>query len=107
MDPVNGTAASSANNKLMPTVMTGETKEFKYYQVSNIKAHIEPFDGNYREAISLVNKFAETLRGDDSSYDITIESFPLDISSSATLQGDAESVGKAALFSLRAVIGVK
>ncbi len=107
MDPVNGTAASSANNKLMPTVMTGETKEFKYYQVSNIKAHIEPFDGNYREAISLVNKFAETLRGDDSSYDITIESFPLDISSSATLQGDAESVGKAALFSLRVVIGVK
>lgn len=78
----------------------------KYYQISNLKAHIEPFDGNYREAIAMVNKFAESLRSADSAYEISIESFPLDISSSATLQGDAETTGKEALFALRAVIGV-
>ena len=61
---------------------------------------------NYREAIAMVNSFAETLNSFDSAYDVRVQSFPLDISSEATLQGDAESVGKAALFSLRAVIGV-
>lgn len=107
MDAASDSKSSNRANNLLPTGMVGEENKFKYYQISNINAHIEPFDGNYREAISLVNKFAETLRGFDTSYDVTIESFPLDISSNATLQGDAESVGKAALFSLRVVIGVK
>jgi hypothetical protein len=107
MDATNDSKSSNRTNNLLPTGMTGEENKFKYYQISNINAHIEPFDGNYREAISLVNKFAETLREFDASHEITIESFPLDISSNATLQGDAESIGKAALFSLRVVIGVK
>ncbi len=78
----------------------------KYYQISNLKAHIEPFEGNFRDAIAMVNEFAETLRGFDFVHSVSIESFPLDISSDATLQGNAESVDKEALFSLRAVIGV-
>jgi hypothetical protein len=108
IDPNKGAAApSEKENKYLPPGMTNNNEsEVKYYQISNIKAHIAPFDGNYREAIAVVNKFAETLRSHDSTYEVSIESFPLDISSTATLQGDAESVGKEALFSLRTVIGV-
>ena len=106
LDPNKGLASSGTAKNILPAGMIPGKRVFKYYQISNIKAHIEPFDGNYREAISKVNQLAETLRESDAAYNITIESFPLDISSNATLQGDSESVGKVALFSLRTVIGV-
>ena len=106
VDPNKGLESGSINNTGVPAEIVSDGNQIKYYQISNINAHIEPFDGNYREAIATVNKFAETLRSFDTTYDVRVESFPLDISSTATLQGDAESVGKAALFSLRAVIGV-
>ncbi|HIF51719.1 MAG TPA: hypothetical protein EYQ42_09390 [Thiotrichaceae bacterium] len=107
LDPNKGTASSSEddNNPLLNNLLD-EDNETKYYQISNLKAHIEPFNGNYREAIAIVNKFAEALRSFDSSYSISIESFPLDISSTATLEGNAKTSGREALFSLRAVIGV-
>jgi hypothetical protein len=106
IDPNKGTISSiegSSTNSIEDTI---NENEVKYYQISNLEAHIEHFDGNYREAIAMVNKFAETLRNYDSTYSISIESFPLDISSDATLEGNAKSSGKAALFELRAVIGV-
>jgi len=107
IDPNKGSAAVSIEDSPnLPAGMINDDSEVKYYQISNLNAHIAPFDGNYRDAIAMVNKFAETLRGFDSVYEISIESFPLDISSTSTLQGDTKSAGKAALFSLRAVIGV-
>ena len=107
MDPNKGTVSSSTGNSADLSVdLLNADSEVRYYQISSLKAHIEPFDGNYREAIATVNKFAETLRGHDSTFEVSIESFPLDISSTATLQGNVKSSGKTALFSLRAVIGV-
>lgn len=111
VDPNKGLASSATNsteinNSVLPVESAIDAPQIKYYEISNINAHIESFDGNYREAIAMVNSFAETLNSFDSAYDVRVQSFPLDISSEATLQGDAESVGKAALFSLRAVIGV-
>ena len=103
MDPNKGIEAKE-NNLLLD--LSNENNEIKYYQISNFNAHIEPFDGNYREAISMVNDFAETLREYSTAYSVTVESFPLDISSDATLQGSAQSTTGKALFSLRAVIGV-
>ncbi len=105
MDPNKGTVSSLDSVNLSADLINVDN-EVKYYQISNFDAHIESFDGDYRAAIAMVNKFAETLRGFDSTYSISIESFPLDISSAATLQGKAGSSGKTALFSLRAVIGV-
>jgi hypothetical protein len=108
VDPNKGTVISSTDKNInTPESSINTDDEIKYYQISYLKAHIEPFDGNYRKAIATVKNFAETLRSFDATHSISIESFPLDISSTATLQGDAGSVGKAALFSLRAVIGVR
>ena len=86
--------------------VNAENKSYKYFQIASIKARIVPFDGNYREAISTVNKFAETLRSSEVAYAVSILSFPLDISSTARLQGGSNAVGKEALFSLKAVIGI-
>ena len=78
IDPNKGVVASE-NRDGLPKDISNVNSEVKYYQISNFKAHIEPFDGNYREAIAMVNRFAETLRSINSVYDIRIESFPLDI----------------------------
>jgi hypothetical protein len=80
--------------------------DFKYYQIAKIQAHLEPFVGNYREAIDTVDGFAETLRNNEIVYDINVVSFPLDISSSASLQGNTRNAGKEAKFTLQAIIGV-
>ena len=105
MDPNMGMKAKE--NMQMDNISSdSESEQVKYYQISEFDAHIEPFDGNYREAISMVNDFAETLRSHDETYSVSIESFPLDISSDATLQGNAQVTDKTALFSLRAVIEV-
>ncbi len=107
VDPNKGTVSSIDSNGIdLSANLSNIDASVKYYQISNFDAHIEPFNGNYREAIAMVNEFAETLRGFDSTYSVSIESFPLDISSAATLQGNAGSSGKVAAFSLRAVIGV-
>ncbi|GJM05590.1 MAG: hypothetical protein DHS20C09_15860 [marine bacterium B5-7] len=107
IDPNKGLAKTSVdNNSVSPSGEITEENKVKYYQISSLQAHIEPFDGNYRKAISLVNEFAETLRGYDSAYDISIDSFPLDVSSGAKLQGDAGTLEKSAVFTLRAVVGV-
>jgi len=77
-----------------------------YYQIATINAQLVPFDGNYRAAIAMVNKFAEVLRQDDLTYDVTILTFPLDVSSEGNLSGDVKKIDKKAEFSLRAVIGI-
>ncbi len=105
MDPYRDTVASS--DSINYEQSAEESNEVpKFYQISNIKARLEPFDGNYREAIATVNQFVETLKSEKEVYDVSIESLPLDISSESTLQGDADKQEKTALFSLRAVVGV-
>jgi len=103
MDPNKGIEAKESEIIATPSV---EENQIKYYQISNFNAHIDSFDGNYRDAIAMVKDFAETLRQNDATYSVSIESFPLDISSNATLQGNAQATAKKALFSLRAVIGI-
>ncbi len=85
---------------------TGNENEYKYYQVSDIKAHILPFDGDYRKAIATVNQLAETLREQESVHTVIITSLPLDVSSSATLQGNTEINSGVAQFSLITVMGI-
>lgn len=104
MDPNRGIEAKENSSPIEP--LTTEGNEVKYYQISNFNAHIESFDGNYREAIAMVNDFAKALREDKAAYSVTIESFPLDISSEATLAGSAQATSKKAAFSLRTVIGI-
>ncbi len=99
-------ASGNGSQSQNGTVAVDTETSYKYYQVSTIDAHISSFDGNYRDAIALVNSFAETLREQEGMYDVTITSFPIDVSSTASLQGDAEQVNREALFSLQAVMGI-
>ncbi len=76
------------------------------YQLAVVKGQISPFDGNYRRALDLVNRYAEVLRALPGVHHVRVQSLPLDVDSTSTLQGDAirSSDTKEANFELRIAI---
>ncbi len=79
---------------------------YRYYQIGTISGRLDPFDGNYRTAISTINQFVEKLREQNSVHDASIVTLPLDLSSSASMQGTTQIEAKEANFSIRLVIGI-
>ncbi len=82
---------------------------YTYYQIGRLQGYLEPFDGNYRQALEMVNEFAEALRRFDDVVDVRIEELPLDVSSEARLTGaanDRPGSLPVAKFSLKIVLGV-
>lgn len=77
-----------------------------YYQIAVVDGHINNFDGDYRRAIATINKFTETLRKQDSVDNVSVIDLPLDISSSASVQGDTKATVKEAKFIIRLVMVV-
>ena len=80
---------------------------FDYYQIALMNGEISPFDGDYRNALEMINRFAETLKNTDSVYNVSIVSLPLDTSSQANLQGTSNSGPGTAKFSIRIVMGLR
>jgi len=103
-----GNRAPAANQGVIGFSNVTGTPEitYKYYQIAVIENKVSPFDGNFRQAISLINEFAETLRSQPDVYDVSILSLPLDVSSDSSMQGNVNSTQAEALFSLRVVLGI-
>ena len=74
------------------------------YHVALLEGRIEPFNGNFREAMVAINRFAEDLRAREAVHDASIVSLPLDVSSGADLQGNTQSLQSRAEFTLRVVL---
>ena len=74
------------------------------YNAVLVEGRIEPFDGNFREAMEAVRQLAADLRARETVHDVRIVSLPLDISSSADLQGNMQSQDRRAEFTLRLVL---
>lgn len=78
-----------------------------FYQVALVKGYLEPFDGNYREALSAIRSFADSLRSQGAVDEVRIVALPLDFSSKASLQGRAgEAPPEEATFAVKVVLGV-
>ena len=73
------------------------------YHVALLEGRIEPFDGNFREAMETVNRFAEDLRSREPVHSVSIVALPLDVSPGVDLQGDTQSSQRQADFTLRVV----
>ena len=69
-------------------VTQGE-QEKRLYHLAFVKGRIAPFDGDYRRALDLINRFAEEIRSQPGVNHVRIQSLPLDVGSDSTLQGDA------------------
>lgn len=99
------TAESGAPDRTDLTAATAASGAARsLYQVAVVKARIEPFGGNVREAMETVKRFAEDLLGREAVYDVVILALPLDISSDADLQGNTQSVRQRAEFTLKLVL---
>ena len=97
-------AGARKQKVVAPPVQDAPT--YDYYQIAEIRGRIDQFDGNFRDAIDTVNKFAEALRGMQSVFSVEILALPLDISSNAVLQGNDQGSSSEAEFALRIVVGV-
>ena len=78
---------------------------YLYYHVALIDGGLEPFDGDYRKAIAIIDEFAAQLREQPSVHDVSVISLPLDVSSETSLTGDVQATAKVANFSIRIVVG--
>ncbi|MEJ2761415.1 MAG: hypothetical protein P8126_07735 [Gammaproteobacteria bacterium] len=99
-----GTPANRAN--IGHSRISSKDTGYDYYQIALVSGHLDPFDGDYREAIDEINKFVDTLRTTDNVHDVSIVSLPLDVSSNASLQGSANGASKRADFAVRIVLGI-
>ncbi len=105
---IGGKPAPSNQGVIGYTNVTGTPEvSYDYYQIAEIDSKVSPFNGNFREAISLINEFAESLRSEPGIFDVSILSLPLDVSSDSSMQGNTNSTQAEALFSIRVVLGIK
>ena len=74
------------------------------YQAALVKGRLEPFDGNYRDAMDAINRLAEDLRAREAVAGVDIVALPLDTSSGADLQGNTQSLQRQAEFTLKVIL---
>ncbi len=82
--------------------------EYRYYQIAQVTGHLTSFGGDYREALAKVSRFADALREQRNMYTVEIVKAPVDVSSKASVQGNANQPldAREAEFALRVVLGV-
>ncbi|MBF8270749.1 MAG: hypothetical protein HW386_2458 [Gammaproteobacteria bacterium] len=96
-----GEQATASN----PNPAPAENK-YRYYQIAMVNAHLEPFDGDFRKAIETINNFTEIIKAGPAVYNASIIKLPLNISSTANLQGNTQIVQSEADFSFSVIVGV-
>jgi hypothetical protein len=77
-----------------------------YYHTALVNGHIGSFEGNYREALNIIEEFAEDLRALDHVYDVAVMNLPLGISSNTSLQGGSNTNAEQSGFSIKIVMGI-
>ncbi len=83
-------------------------KSYLYYQIAEVQGHIEPFHGDYRAALAMVDRFEKALSSQEDVFQVQVIRQPLDVSSAANLEGasDEPLAGRIAEFSVRVVMGI-
>ncbi len=85
--------------------LAASTEPVRHYQIADIKGRVEPFDGNYRQAIEKVKQFQAALLALPQVEAVNVVELPLDTSSDKVLQGDLRQGNPEARFKLHVVIG--
>lgn len=108
-DSTLGPGYGAAPAEAMPLPAEPGEKTYLYYQIADIEGHIAPFDGDYREALALIDGFAEALRKSERAYKVEVVRRPLNVDSSGSLQGAAEDQLDATNsgFAVRLVLGIE
>lgn len=78
-----------------------------YFEIARIGGKVTAFDGDYRAAFELINRFAGALRRQPRVHAVEVLKLPIDVRSDARIQGDsaeAEGPGEAK-FAVKVVMG--
>ena len=102
----NNTAPPANHTDIGHSRISSKDTGYDYYQVALVSGHLDPFNGDYREAIDKINNFVDALRARDNVHDVSIVSLPVDVSSNASLQGSTNTASKRADFAVRIVLGM-
>ncbi len=88
------------------SIAVGEGEPGARYQIARLDGFVDPFEGDYREAIALINDFTEHLRKAPGIARVEIARLPIDLGSDTVLKGDARegSGQQEGKFSLRVVL---
>ena len=81
---------------------------YAYYHIAEFSGHLEPFYGDYRGAIDIIDGLAAELEANDSVQDVTVVQYPLDIRSEASVAGSTTAGNERieAEFKIKIVVGV-
>ena len=99
-----GSRAQRANVRSSANPLAGNPDEARLYQIAHVEGQVDPFNGDYREALAMVRQFAATLLGLPGVEAVNVVELPLDIGSDSSLAGDTARKAGAAPFELRVVI---
>jgi len=105
-DPASGSGAAPVPGVVGFTDADYKQTGYQSYQIAVLEGRIEPFDGNFRDAIETIKQFAEDIRAQDAVHEVSIVTLPLDVSSQANLQGNTQTQHDIADFTLRVVLGI-
>jgi len=67
---------------------------------ARLEGRIEPFDGDFRAAMAVINRFANDLRGQPATRSVRLLALPLNLSPDADLQGDTRGLKDEARFTM-------
>ena len=81
---------------------------YTYYHIAELSGHLEPFYGDYRGAIEIIDGLAADLEANDHVHEVTVVQYPLDIRSEASVAGSttASTERVDAGFKIKLVLGV-
>jgi len=81
----------------------------QYYQIAELSAHLEPFDGDFRKAIALVDELAEQFKAQAKVKSVKVLQYPLDVRPESSLSGSATAAGARVVpaFKIKLVLGVR
>lgn len=86
---------------------TSESGSKPLYQIANVEGRVDPFNGDYRQAIDLVKQFTSALLALSGVEAVNVLEEPLDTGSDSKIRGDTNRKDLKANFKLRIVIGDK
>jgi len=75
-----------------------------HYHAARVNGRVDPFDGDYREALAMIEGFAETLRGLSHVHEAAVVIRPAGYDPETILQGGSRTGPAHAGFSLRIVM---
>ena len=112
LDELQWITSADPHSGVAPVAVTGgdggpRASAGEYYQVAELSAHLEPFDGDFRKAIAVVDGLAEELKAQTRVHSVKVLQYPLDVRPEASVSGSATAAGARVVpvFKIRVVLG--